>query len=146
MRALETRDARAGWQDDCTLLEDSSRVRCEAIGLTSQELATWSVMVYLERDVSLNTNQAAPKVYNRIAARPSSPEPTTTSCCVRGAPNHLGQSPRAVAAPEKPPAASFQPTPDKDSRANKRRTAFRRVSSTHEYTASHNTHAESRET
>ena len=102
------REGRAGWQDDCTLLEDSSRVRCEAIGLTSQELATWSVMVYLERDVSLNTNQAAPTVYNRTSDRPSSPENSMISCCVCGAPNDLEQGRRAVAAPEKPQAVSFQ--------------------------------------
>ena len=36
VRAIETRDALARWQDDCTLLEGSSRALCEANGLTSQ--------------------------------------------------------------------------------------------------------------
>ena len=36
MRAMETRDARARWQDDCTVLEGSSRALCEANVLTSQ--------------------------------------------------------------------------------------------------------------
>ena len=70
-----------------------------------------------------------------------------TSCCVCGAPNDLEQRHRAVAAPEKPPEASFQPvTNNKDYQANNRRTAFRRVSSTNEYIVPHNAHAESLET
>ena len=81
-----------------------------------------SVMVYLERDVSPNTNQATPTVYNRTAVRPSSPDHAITSCCVCGAPNGLEKGLRSVAAPEKPPAAapekppaaSFQPVTNKD--------------------------------
>ena len=38
MRSLEKGDARARWQDDCTVQEGLSRALCEANGLTSQSL------------------------------------------------------------------------------------------------------------
>ena len=91
-----------------------------------------SVLVYLERSMSPSTNQEARTVYNRTSVRPSSPRRPMTSCCVSGAPNDLEQKHREVAVPE-------------DCRAKNRRTAFRRVLSTNEYTASHNTQDESLE-
>ena len=69
-----------------------------------------------------------------------------TSCCVSGAPIDLDQRRRAVAVPEKPPAPSFPPMPTEDCQANKRCTAFRRVSRTNDYTAPHNTQGERLET
>ena len=105
-----------------------------------------SVMVYLKIDLSPNTNQAVSTLYNRTSARPSSLEHPVTCCCVCSAPNDLEQRRLAVAAPEKPLVASFQPVTNKDCRANNRRMAFRRVSSTNEYTAPQNTHAESLKT
>ena len=50
------------------------------------------------------------------------------------APNDLERRRRAVAVPEKPPAPSFQPVTNEDCRGNNQRSAFRRVSSTNEYT------------
>ena len=96
-------------------------------------------------DVSPNTNQAAPTVYNRTAARPSSPEHPITSCRVCGAPNDLGQKGRSVAAPKKAPPASSQPVTTRTVGPKTDAPRFRRVSSTNEYTAPHNTHAESLE-
>ena len=72
-----------------------------------------SVIVYLERDVGPNTNPAAPKIYNRPAARLSAPEHLMTSCRVCGAPNDLEQRRRAVASPGKPPSTSVQPVTNK---------------------------------
>ena len=68
--------------DDCTLQEGSSRALCEAKSHLS-ELVMSSVMVYLEKDVFPNAHQAAPRVYNRTAARPSSPDfqPVTNKDC-----------------------------------------------------------------
>ena len=69
-----------------------------------------SVVVYLGRDISPNTNPAAPRVYNRPARR-SAPSHPMTSCRVRDAPNDLERRRREVAALEKPPQRVFSRRP-----------------------------------
>ena len=72
--------------------------------------------------------QSRPRVDFRSPARSPSTEHPTASCSLSSSTYDLGRRPQAVAAPEKPPAASCQPLTSEGSEADNRRAAIRLVS------------------
>lgn len=91
------------------------------------------MVVSQEKDVPPNLNKATARVEFQTPAPLHSTNHPTTSLSPWSDPSDLGRPPQAVAAQEKPPAASCQPLTSEGCEGNNQRAAISRASGRNEY-------------